>query len=137
MTLPGVSDLIPPRFTPPLDEDFRPAALFNQAFRRATVQDGVRLVIALERAPAEISTFETRVFPNGHPRATDNLAYVERLVKFLLWQRGSYRVYVGGPETVGKHIEQAYAAGGERAFDHRFMGEQVYQKPFEVVTCEA
>lgn len=137
MTLPQTSELVPPRFTPPLDEDFRPAALFNRAFRQSTAQEGVRLVIGLERAPADISTFETRVFPDGHPRMAENLPYVERLVKFLLWQRGGYRIYVGGPHLVGQYIQAAYAADGKRAFDHQFMGEQVYQKPFEVVSCEA
>ncbi|MGE5074189.1 MAG: ROK family protein, partial [Anaerolineae bacterium] len=55
--------------------------------------------------------------------------------KFLLWQRGGYKLYIGGPHTVGEHIRQVYASTGERAFDCQFMGEQVYQQPFEVVVC--
>ncbi len=46
--------LIPPRFVPPLDPDFRPAVLANRAFR-AEVEasgQGVPLVIALERTGA-------------------------------------------------------------------------------------
>ncbi len=137
MTSPQISELVPPRFTPSLDLKFRPAALSHRTFRQATAQEGVRLVIGLERAPDELSTFETRVFPDGHTRMAENHPYVERVVKFLLWQRGGYRIYVGGPRAVGQHIQGTYASGGERAFDHQFMGEQVYQKPFEVVSCEA
>ena len=37
--------------------------------------------------------------------------YVERLVKFLLWQRGGWKVYVGGPTSIGEHIRKTYAPG--------------------------
>src|SRR5512138_992174 len=124
-----------PRFLPPLEEDFVPAALYNRAFAEAVREQSVPLVIGLERGDG-FSRFERRVFPEGHVQAEWNLRYVERLVKFLLWQRGGYKLYIGGPRSVGEHIHRAYAPDGERAFDRTFMGEQVYQQPFEVVQCE-
>ncbi len=136
MTLPQASGLVSPLLAPPLDENFRPAALFNRAFRKKA-GEGVRLVIGLERSAEEFSRFETCIFPETDARADDNLPYIERLVKFLLWQRGGYRVYIGGPRVAGEHIRRVYSAEGERAFDAHFMGEQVYQKPFEVAVCEA
>ena len=75
--------------------------------------------------------------PTGHPRAGANLVYAERLVKFLLWARGGWKVYVGGPPSVGQHVARVYAADGARAFDHFFMGEQVHGRPFTVVVCDA
>jgi len=60
---------------------------------------------------------------------------VERLVKFLLWQRGGYKVYIGGPRSIGNFIRSCYAPGGERKFDYHFMGEQVYDQTFSVVPC--
>ncbi len=131
--------LIPPRFVPPLDKDFRPAALTNRAFRAEVAASGagVPLVLGLERADGALSRYETIVYPEGHPRAVANLFYVERLVKFLLWQRGGWKVYVGGPASIGEHISQIYAAGGPRAFDHYFLGATIYQRPFTVVVCEA
>jgi predicted NBD/HSP70 family sugar kinase len=80
---------------------------------------------------------ETIAFPEGHPRAGANLAYAERTVKFLLWARGGWKVYVGGPRSVGDHIAAVYAADGARAFDYHFMGEQLYGRPFTVVRCAA
>ncbi len=136
MTLPQTTGLVPLRYAPPLDESFRPAAVFSRAFREQ-VEGGERLVIGLERAADETSTFETCIFPAADPRAAKNPVYVERLVKFLLWQRGGYKIYVGGPEAVGHYISRVYSQSGERAFDARFMGEQVYQRPFEVVICDA
>ena len=126
-----------PRRTPPLDEGFRPAVLANQSFQRAVADSGagVPLVLGLERSDQSISRFETAVFPEGHPLARENLWYAERLLKFLLWQRGAWRVYVGGPGSVGRHLQQCYSPNGPRSFDQHFMGEEVYQKPFTVVTC--
>jgi len=131
--------LIAPTFVPPLEPEFRPAALANRAFRQevAASGQGVPLVFALERSDGAVSRFETVAFPDGHPRADANLAYAERLVKFLLWARGGWKVIVGGPRAIGEHIAGTYAPDGPRAFDHHFMGEQVYGRPFTVVACAA
>ena len=58
-------------------------------------------------------------------------------MKFLLWARGGWKVTIGGPRSIGEHISRTYAPGGARAFDYRFMGEQVYGRPFTVVSCGA
>jgi predicted NBD/HSP70 family sugar kinase len=127
--------LIAPKFVPPLEPEFRPAALANRAFRAAAAGVGVPLILGLERAHGEISRFETVVFPEGHPRAEENLYYVERIVKFLLWAKGGYKVYVGGPRSIGEYLQKLYAPAGERKFDYAFMGEQVYEQPFTVAPC--
>jgi predicted NBD/HSP70 family sugar kinase len=131
--------LVRPKLVPPLDSDFRPAVLANHAFRREVTASGVGvpLVLGLERAEGEVSRFETQIFPENHPQARANLTYVERLVKFLLWQRGGWKVYVGGPRTVGEHIRKTYAPDGARKFDYHFMGEDVYEHTFTVVPCVA
>ncbi len=130
--------LIKPGFVPPLDDGFRPAVLANRAFLAEVNQSGagVPLVLGLERADGSVSRFETTVFGSEHPRSAANLMYVERLVKFLLWQRGGWRVYVGGPREIGVHIAKVYAPDGERKFDYHFMGEDVYEKTFTVVPCD-
>ena len=132
-------NLIPPSTLPPLDPDFRPAVLANRAFLKE-VEDsgaGVPLVIGLERNNGEVSRFETQVFPEDHSQADANLPYVERLVKFLLWQRGGWKIWLGGPESIGQHIKSVYAPQGERQFDYHFMGQKVYEQPFTVVPCAA
>ena len=131
--------LVAPRFVPPLDPDFRPAVLANRAFR-ADVEasgKGVDLVLGLERADGSVSRYETRVYDESHPSAAANLTYVERIVKFLLWQRGGWKVYAGGPRSIGAHITKCYARGGSREFDYHFMGEDVYEHTFTVVPCDA
>src|SRR5574338_264548 len=129
--------MIEPKLKPPLDEAFRPAVLANQNFRRQVAPAGVRAVIGLERDNGEVSRFETVVYPEGHPDFESNYFYIERIVKFLLWQRGGHTVYVGGPRQIGEYIRQAYSPDGSQKFDHQFMGTQVYEKEFSVVVCAA
>ncbi len=131
--------LVAPRHVPPLDLGFRPAVLANRAFQQevSSAGGGVPLVLGLERPGGSFSRFETQVFPEDHPRAEANLMYVERLVKFLLWQKGGFRVYVGGPPSIGAFISSVYSPTGARAFDYKFMGEDVYERQSEVVSCAA
>ena len=63
-----------------------------------------------------------------------NFRYVERLVKFLLWQRGGFRVFLGGDLDLGARIASLYSPEGARSFDHSFMGEKAYRRPFEMVS---
>jgi predicted NBD/HSP70 family sugar kinase len=131
----AVLPLIKPSLTPPLDPTFRPAALAHRAFRKLTEGCGVPLVIGLERENKLLSRFETVLLPEGHPDFDVNFFYAERLVKFLLWQRGGFRLYIGGPRAIGEHIRSVYSPEGPGRFDVQFMGEQVYEKRFSVVPC--
>jgi predicted NBD/HSP70 family sugar kinase len=131
--------LTKPRFVPTLDADFRPASLANRSYRQEVEASavGVPLVIGLERPDGSLSRYETGVFPDGHPRAVTSTVYAERIVKFLLWQRGGWRVYVGGPQAIGDYVKHTYAADGARSFDHHLLGERVYHRPLTVVPCAA
>jgi predicted NBD/HSP70 family sugar kinase len=128
--------LIKPRIVPPLDDEFLPAVLANHAFKLQAAGVGVPLVIGLERESGKLSRFETCVFPEDHPKASANFYYVERLVKFLLWQRGGFRLFIGGSSNIGNYIRQVYSETGAQCFDSLFMGNQVYEKPFTVEVCE-
>ena len=124
------------RMPPVLDPGFLPASVYNRTFRELAARSGaVPLRLALERADGSVSVFETVVFAPGSPQFRLNLRYVERIVKFLLWQRGGWKVHVGGPNEIGEHIRAEYAPGGAREFDAVFMGG-VYEHPFTVVATD-
>jgi predicted NBD/HSP70 family sugar kinase len=126
-------------FTPELDAGLQPASVWNREFRRLAEKEGaVPLRLALERADGSVSRFDTIVFAEGSAHFDLNLRYVERIVKFLLWQRGGWKVYCGGPAAIGEHLRRTYAAGGAREFDAKFMGD-IYEQPFtvEVTTADA
>ncbi|MDP2991071.1 MAG: ROK family protein, partial [Kiritimatiellota bacterium] len=125
--------LTPPRIIPPLDPNFRPAAAAHRAFQAEVARSGqgLPLVIAVESDNGAISSYHTVVFSEKHKRFASNFPYVERIVKFLLWQRGGWRVVVGGPKAVGQHIQTIYSPTGKRAFDVDLM-TTIYDQPFVV-----
>jgi predicted NBD/HSP70 family sugar kinase len=136
--MPDAFQLVEPRIRPPLDPAFRPAVLANRQFRKEVEASGggVPLVIGLERSDGAVSRYETRVFPEGHARFDANLVYTERIFKFLLWQWGGWKAWIGGPRRIAEHIRGCYAPDGMRAFDHHFMGEDVYGRIFTVLSCD-
>lgn len=121
---------------PPLEPRFVPAARWNRAFAARVRESGggVPFGVALEQPDGTVSVHESALLPPGRAEAAElNRRYVERLVKFLLWQRGGHRVLLGGGEAaLVATIAAQYSADGERAFDCRLMGDKVYLRPFEV-----
>jgi predicted NBD/HSP70 family sugar kinase len=132
-----LAELARPQVTPPLHPRFAPAVLADHAYLKAVRESGhgVPLAIGLERQQGQFSVYRTRCFREDAGSAALNLPYCERLVKMLLWQRGGWRVVVGGPSSVGEHIQQVYSPKGARAFDAEFMAG-VYERPFTVETTE-
>ena len=123
----------PPNVLPPLHRELRPAWLANRAFRAEVARgEGVRLALALERDGGNVSVFETKVLPAGHPQAASNFRYVERILKFLLWQKGGFRVSVAGPKEIADQLAREYSPAGARAFDADFFAK-IYEKPSFVV----
>jgi len=122
-----------PKFIPALDKDFRPASLENRAFLDAVEksEQGAALVISLERSNGLTHTYKTKVFAGDSEYKEANLFYVERLVKTLIWQIGGWKLTIGGSGSIGEYIKKAYATGGTREFDAKFMSK-VYEKPFTV-----
>jgi len=134
----GVFDFkVKPKIMPVLDQDFQPASLVNRAFLSAVDSSGkgVPLIIALERSNGLISTYKTRVFAEDSEYAESNFFYVERLVKTLLWQRGGWKIIIGGPHSVGEYIRKAYSESGFRKFDVQIMS-RVYERDFTVETID-
>lgn len=126
------------RFIPPLDSTFLPAVLINQEFEKDARASGnpERLVFGLERLSGNLSRYETVIFPKTHPEEARNLFFADRLLKTLLWQFGGWRIFIGGPIEVANHLRKIYSENGSRAFDRHFMGELVYEKTFEIISCQ-
>ena len=125
---------VSPKIRPALDPDFVPAALWNRSFRARVRECGkqVPLAIALERTDGSTSVLQTTVLPHEGVNIPANERYVERVLKFLLWQKGGYRVVIAGDPEIAGFIQNVYSPGGRRAFDFHFMGDQVYNRRMEV-----
>ncbi|MCA1901624.1 MAG: ROK family protein [Candidatus Hydrogenedens sp.] len=127
------------KLTPPMDPNFIPPKLVNEQFKSKVkeTKDAVKVVIALERLNKSISRFETKIFPEGHPLFESSYFYIERILKFLLWQKGGWKIYIYAPKQLIQYIEKTYSPQGERAFDYKFMGEDVYEQLFTIVPCKS
>ena len=126
---------LPTIFPAPLEPGFQPAILFKRHYIAAAKKSGraVPLIIGLERENKLVSRYETLVFSEPD---TPTLLYVERLVKFLLWARGGWKLYVGGPKPIGEYIAKHYSSRGARKFDCDMM-TAAYGKKFQVVVATA
>lgn len=116
---------------PAFDKSFLPLAKFNRAFLETAKKP---LAIAIRRAGDQVAVFDTFIHGTKEMRQAD-FFYAERLVKTLLWMKGGYEVTICGDDSVYGHIKNEYSPGGARSFDFRFMSN-VYEKPFEVKSCE-
>ena len=116
---------------PELDPKFIPLHKFNQAFLAGATKP---LSIAVERAKGEMATCHTRIYGTPEMHAADCF-YVDRLVKFLLWMKGGFRIYISGDEGVYSYLKAAYSAGGKQDFDFFYMAN-IFEHPFEVLLVD-
>ena len=128
--------LVRPRVVPALDPDFRPAVLAKRAFREAARRQPVPVRIAVERTDG-VSVFDTLVAGSSLPEAAGNFTDVERLVKFLLWSRGGWKVWFSGPADIGRRLQRHFAETATGRFDADLMGRRIYERPFEVALADA
>lgn len=119
----------------PLDSAFQPAVVFSRNYVQRAKGSGkaVPLVLGLERENGLVSRYETVVLEEAN---ADTLRYVERIVKFLLWARGGWKLHFGGPKKIGEFIRKTYSMRGARKFDCEMMGRS-YGKNFEVAIMTA
>jgi predicted NBD/HSP70 family sugar kinase len=124
-----------PRITPLLDPAFRPAVLANHAFDQAVRQtnNSMPIELALEQADGSVFRFKTHALPESHPQSVGNFIHLERMVKFLLWSRGGFRIYYNGPEPLGRMLQRHYCETPARKFDSDIIGRRIHDHAIEVV----
>ena len=123
---------VPVKHVPELDPGFLPLGKFCTAFLKDARQP---LDIAVERSGGEVAVYKT--FVHGTPEMAEaDTYYIDRLIKTMLWYMGGFKVYISGSKAIYEAVKAAYCVGGARAFDAEFMSN-VYEKPFEVVYCDA
>ena len=114
-----------------LDPKFTPMSVVCRDMSEATKEIGQDIIIAVERNKGYTTTYKTRIFKDGTGKDAENYAFVERIVKTLLWVAGGFKIIIAGSDTVAAKIKEAYSYGGARDFDVHFM-ERVYEQKFSV-----
>lgn len=116
-----------------LDAKYLPMYKWKKEYMALLPDDKEPFMLALERGEGEIKVYKTFVFPRGHK--LDNIDYIERVVKFMLWAFGGYRFYICGDERITKKLRQIYSEEGLRSFDFNFM-KKVFSRELEFVSVE-
>ncbi len=123
--------LVAPRLTPVLDASFRPASLATRAFRDAVRASGRKEVVrlALEQADGSVFHFETEIYERD---SAANFLHIERLVKFLLWSRGGWRIYIEGADTLAGQLAAHFSKTATGQFDSNIIGEKIFDHAITV-----
>jgi predicted NBD/HSP70 family sugar kinase len=124
-----------PGVTPVLDAGFRPAVLAVRAFDNlvSSTSAAIPVRLALEQADGSVFRFDTRVLPESHPQAAANGIHLERFVKFLLWSRGGFRIYIDGPAPLAAQLAAHYRDTEAGRFDAHLVAERMFDHALEVV----
>jgi len=125
---------VSPQFVPVLDPGFVPAVLWNRAYAAEVAKDaGARkLDLALVRTDGTAFRWSGTILSAGPANDALTTKYVERLVKFLLWQKGGSRILVAGAPDVAASLTQIYSENGLRKFDRDFIGTKIFGEPISV-----
>lgn len=126
------------RCVPTLDPEYVPAALWNREYAKllSTKGSGRDVHIAILRPDGICFRHSTRLLPAEEAVGSLNLKYLERLIKFLLWQKGGSQVLISGCPEVTAALAAMYAPGGARAFDHDIVGGRMFLDRMAVKACE-
>ena len=103
-------------------------------FLRAHAGDKPAYVaIAWEREDGHVYRYDLAIPRRIDPACLPGVRHLaERIVKFVLWAAGGWKLYLAGPDEIVKPIAKDYTKKGRRAFDYGFYND-LYGKPFEVV----
>ena len=116
------------KHVPALDPNYIPFGVWMQAYLEGAEKP---LAIAVERTNGHISVRHTKI--HGTPEMAEaDYRYVERIVKFLLWSIGGFKVYICGCSELAQKLQAAYKIGGEREFDFTFV-DQLFEKTLEII----
>src|SRR5262245_17611190 len=73
------------------------------------------------------------IFQEGAAGSELNYLHVERVLKFLLWSRGGWRIYFDGPASIAQKLAAHYRDDATGKFDSDMVGAKLFDHPLEVV----
>ncbi len=125
---------------PVLDHEFIPAKLWNDSYRDLVAEEGgVSVIIYLQQNNGNVFSYKAKVLELSEGNEDLSVKYIERLVKFLLWQKGGCRITIEGNANVVdplvSKLKAIYSSEGKRSFDCEFIGSKIYGKALEIEGC--
>ncbi|WDE95791.1 ROK family protein [Lentisphaera profundi] len=125
------------KITLDLDPAYRPAYLWNQAFRKKVSSEAsVGFAMALAQSNGTVFTISEDILEHSDENKALNQQFVERFLKAMLWMVGGNQIHIAGPKELFETIKNTYSACGERKFDNELIGEKIYGSELEFIHCE-
>lgn len=114
-----------------LDPNFSPIILYFKDYQKRVKESNnfEKLSVVVERQDGLNEAYNTNIFKD-EKHFEENVFYVERLAKTLLWLYGGYKIIIVGDKKISDALKDIYFKG-IRTFDSNFM-TRVYNKPFVV-----
>ena len=83
-------------YIPKYDQGFKPAIIALREFEKKVEESGNynELVICLERTNKNNYIYKMNIFKDNTGHDEENFDFVERIVKYLLWIVGGYKIYL-------------------------------------------
>lgn len=100
-------------------------------------ENPAKVCIAWEREDGNVYRYDMAIPKRMDPAMVPGVRHLaERIVKFVLWSAGGWKLHISGPDEIVKPIAKDYTKNGARKFDYGFFGD-LYARPMEVnVTTE-
>jgi len=116
-----------PKHRPPLDPDFVPPVLWNNAFRHSIKEEETTELIVRTSQPGGTDfVHRTYIGIDEGTHRESNYFCADRMLKFILWGLGGSQVAIDGPVGMVEELAAIYAPGGERALDAEFIGKRIF-----------
>ncbi|MFA5692043.1 MAG: hypothetical protein WC907_00375 [Acholeplasmataceae bacterium] len=114
-----------------LDKNFTPAVLYINDLKKEILKtdDYNKVSIVIERMDGYNESYETVVFGDNNKRFDENIFYLERLIKSLLWIYGGFKITIVGSKKIYENLKPIFT-GGKRKFDTEFM-TRIYEEDFK------
>jgi len=130
---------VSPTFEPVLDPGFIPAALWNRAYSQLVRKDpkAREVSLALCRPDGTAFRWSGRILSASPAHDPLTLRYMERHLKFLLWQKGGNRILIAGSPDVAAALATIHAPHGARSFDWDFIGNKIFGAPITIQSVAA
>jgi predicted NBD/HSP70 family sugar kinase len=120
---------------PILDPDFVPAIMWNNEYKKQVTRNGgISLLIGLTRKDGSVFRYDIQILDPAKKESAKTIKYIERIIKFLLWQKGGSTILFNNKIIVDK-IKYIYNPNSNRAFDYKLIGEKIYSSGIEIQYC--
>ncbi|MBE6543617.1 MAG: ROK family protein [Ruminococcaceae bacterium] len=113
--------------SPVLEPEFVPMGAYMDAYEKNATEP---IAIAVYRESGNVSVYDTKIY-GTEEMFEDDLRYVERIVKFMLWAAGGFKVVICGSAKIYEALKELYRFGGRQNFDVKTMSD-VYESEFVI-----